>query len=94
MQEKSDSYDSDKEEKLEHHDAHAQHKPGEKSVDYLDHELPPTGSDERTRMEKRLVRRLDFRLLPMISFIYIVNYIDVSRRPPFACLLQLFITRL
>ena len=36
--------------------------------------LPET----RQRAEKRLVRKLDFRLLPTIVLIFILNYIDVS----------------
>ena len=43
------------------------------------------GSDEiimdaskRRMEERRLVRKLDTRLLPMICLIYIMNYIDVS----------------
>ena len=39
--------------------------------------LPEIGSPERIRMEKKLVRKLDSRLLPTIFLIYIMNYIDV-----------------
>ncbi|KAJ8518425.1 hypothetical protein ONZ45_g4493 [Pleurotus djamor] len=38
--------------------------------------LPPPGSPERTLAEKKLVRKLDMRLLPAIFIIYIMNYID------------------
>lgn len=39
--------------------------------------LPPPGSQERIAAEKRLVRKLDMRVLPTIFVIYIMNYIDV-----------------
>ncbi|KAJ7261884.1 major facilitator superfamily domain-containing protein [Mycena rebaudengoi] len=38
--------------------------------------LPEVGSPERLLAEKRLVRKLDIRLLPTIFVIYIMNYID------------------
>ncbi|KAJ6614797.1 MFS general substrate transporter [Mycena sp. CBHHK59/15] len=38
--------------------------------------LPEIGSPERLLAERRLVRRLDTRLLPTIFFIYVMNYID------------------
>jgi len=40
------------------------------------HKLPEPGSRERTLAEKRLVRKLDIRLLPTIFLIFIMNYID------------------
>jgi len=39
-------------------------------------ELPPAGSQERIVAEKKLVRKLDMRVLPTIFIIYIMNYID------------------
>jgi hypothetical protein len=39
--------------------------------------LPENGSQERTVVEHRLVRKLDTRLLPTIFLIYILNHIDV-----------------
>jgi hypothetical protein len=36
-------------------------------------------AEERARAEKKLVRKLDFRLMPMMIVIFIMNYIDVSR---------------
>lgn len=39
--------------------------------------LPEPGSQERLLAERRLVRKLDARLLPTIIIIYIMNYIDV-----------------
>ena len=39
--------------------------------------LPDPGSRERLLAERKLVRKLDMRLLPTILIIYIVNYIDV-----------------
>lgn len=39
--------------------------------------LPESGSQERTLAEKKLVRKLDRRLLPTIFLIFIMNYIDV-----------------
>ncbi|KAF8198098.1 MFS general substrate transporter [Pholiota molesta] len=38
--------------------------------------LPESGSQERTLAEKKLVRKLDMRLLPTIFLIFIMNYID------------------
>ncbi|KAF9441561.1 MFS general substrate transporter [Macrolepiota fuliginosa MF-IS2] len=46
-----------------------------KDVDVVEG-LPPSGSPERTAAEKRLVRKLDMRLLPTIFVIFIMNYID------------------
>ncbi|KAF7298654.1 Tartrate transporter [Mycena indigotica] len=40
--------------------------------------LPAPGTPERLAMERKLVRRLDYRLLPTIFVIYIMNYIDAS----------------
>lgn len=42
-----------------------------------DDELPPLGTRERAIAEKKLLRKLDSRLLPTIFVIYIMNYIDV-----------------
>ena len=39
--------------------------------------FPELGSHERVLAEKRLVRKLDIRLLPTIVLIFIMNYIDV-----------------
>ncbi|KAJ7629691.1 major facilitator superfamily domain-containing protein [Mycena polygramma] len=42
-----------------------------------DSSLPPApGTSERVVAERRLVRKLDFRLLPAIATIFILNYID------------------
>jgi hypothetical protein len=40
--------------------------------------LPEPGSQERLLAERKLVRKLDARLLPTIIIIYIMNYIDVQ----------------
>jgi hypothetical protein len=40
--------------------------------------LPEPGSPQRIQAEKRLLRKLDMRVLPTIIVIYIMNYIDVS----------------
>lgn len=40
--------------------------------------LPAPGSQERLLAERRLVRKLDMRLIPTIFIIFIMNYIDVS----------------
>ena len=37
-------------------------------------------NDKRAAAEKRLVKKLDHRLLPTIVVIYIMNYIDVRQR--------------
>lgn len=44
--------------------------------------LPPEGSDERILAERRLVRKLDMRVLPTIVLIFIMNYIDVNLTQP------------
>ena len=36
--------------------------------------------EARQATERRLVRKLDFRLLPTIVIIFLMNYIDVRRR--------------
>lgn len=37
--------------------------------------------EERVRLEKKLTRKIDFRLLPAVIIMYILNYLDrVSRR--------------
>jgi hypothetical protein len=39
--------------------------------------LPENGSQERAVAERRLVRKLDTRLIPTIFLIFILNFIDV-----------------
>lgn len=39
--------------------------------------LPEPGTPERLLAERKLVRKLDSRVLPTIFVIYIMNYIDV-----------------
>ncbi|KAG5731888.1 hypothetical protein E4T56_gene7625, partial [Termitomyces sp. T112] len=39
-------------------------------------ELPKPGTPERLEAERKLVRKLDSRLLPTVVVIYIMNYID------------------
>jgi hypothetical protein len=46
------------------------------STDDLREKLPPSGSAERALAERKLVRKLDMRLLPTIFLIFIMNYID------------------
>ena len=61
-------------------------------------QLPPLlqnlAVEEREALEKRLVRRLDIRLMPMLVLIYILNYLDrfVSISPQFFLLLTLEIS--
>ncbi|KAG6856231.1 hypothetical protein H0H87_006325, partial [Tephrocybe sp. NHM501043] len=60
---------------------------GKESVSFEDHTtnavaddatlaLPETGTPERLAAERKLVRKLDSRLLPTVVVIYIMNYID------------------
>jgi hypothetical protein len=49
--------------------------------------LPKLGSQERLLAERKLVRKLDTRVLPVVMFIYIMNYIDVLLPPLSAVLL-------
>ncbi|KAF7332789.1 Tartrate transporter [Mycena kentingensis (nom. inval.)] len=46
-----------------------------KDEDKLD-PLPDVGTPERVALERKLVRKLDMRLLPTIILIFIMNYID------------------
>jgi hypothetical protein len=39
--------------------------------------LPEFGSQEWTLAEKQLVRKLDVRVIPTLSLVFIMNYIDV-----------------
>lgn len=48
------------------------------SAPFEEDPLPPEGSDERILAERRLVRKLDMRVLPTIVLIFIMNYIDVN----------------
>jgi hypothetical protein len=45
-------------------------------------ETSEAASAERQSAERRLVRKLDMRLIPGIFIIYIMNYINVSLHPP------------
>ena len=47
--------------------------------------LPESGSHERMLAERKLVRKLDMRLLPTIFLIFILNYIDVWGYLYFIC---------
>jgi hypothetical protein len=49
----------------------------------VDGHILPSDSEMRQTAERKLVRKLDFRLLPTIVLIFIMNYIDVSE---FSCL--------
>lgn len=40
-------------------------------------------SADRERLEKKLRRKIDFRLLPPVIIMYILNYLDRARRPLF-----------
>ena len=48
-------------------------------------EAPPLVRDlsqeERFRLERKLVRKIDIRLLPMLILMYIMNYIDRNNLP-------------
>lgn len=44
----------------------------------VDGHILPSDSEMRQTAERKLVRKLDFRLLPTIVLIFIMNYIDVS----------------
>lgn len=54
----------------------------ESSTAFGNEKLPEEGSPERLLAEKKLVRKLDSRLLPTIFVIFIMNYIDVSFKAP------------
>ncbi|PPQ66338.1 hypothetical protein CVT26_011169 [Gymnopilus dilepis] len=49
-------------------------RPPSRDSDFI--KLPEPGSAERILAERKLVRKLDFRLLPTIFLIFIMNYID------------------
>ncbi|KAG9119652.1 hypothetical protein FRC07_005238, partial [Ceratobasidium sp. 392] len=50
----------------------SEHSAPPKTDDAINHWTP----DERAQEERKLVRKLDFRLMPMIIVIFIMNYID------------------
>ncbi|KAG6823799.1 hypothetical protein H0H93_003071, partial [Arthromyces matolae] len=50
--------------------------PIENSSDDLKSAIPELGTPQRLLAERKLVRKLDSRLLPTIVVIYIMNYID------------------
>lgn len=52
----------------------SEHSSAPKGEDPINHWTP----DERVKAEQKLVRKLDFRLMPMMIVIFIMNYIDVS----------------
>ena len=56
---------------------HVEDRSNSSLVDDSDTALLDTGL--RAQAEKKLVRKLDFRLLPTIILLFIMNYIDVSR---------------
>ncbi|KAK1216926.1 hypothetical protein PQX77_020438 [Marasmius sp. AFHP31] len=53
------------------------HAPGDGHYELAD-ALPEPGTPERIAAERKLVRKLDMRVLPTIIVIYIMNYIDVD----------------
>jgi hypothetical protein len=62
-------------------------KSANESAETEDIQIPEPGTPERILAEKRLVRKLDLSLLPAISLIYVMNYIDVSSASTFPFLL-------
>lgn len=46
------------------------------SIQQMPPTLQGTTEEERLAMKKRLVRKLDIRLMPMLVLIYIMNYLD------------------
>lgn len=44
--------------------------------------------EQRAELEKKLKRKIDYRLLPAIIIMYIMNYIDRCVRVPTASVLQ------
>ncbi|KAJ7732186.1 MFS general substrate transporter [Mycena metata] len=61
----------------DNNDLEADHTQHEAKSYVVNSSLPPAlGSQERILAERMLVRKLDFRLLPAIVAIYILNYID------------------
>lgn len=44
--------------------------------------------EERVRLEKKLTRKIDFRLLPAVIIMYILNYLDRVSRLALATLLS------
>ncbi|KAL0062318.1 hypothetical protein AAF712_010802, partial [Marasmius tenuissimus] len=60
----------------EKHDTiETKHAPGDGRYEVAD-SLPEPGTPERIAAERKLVRKLDRRVLPTIIVIYIMNYID------------------
>ena len=52
---------------------------GSKSYDPHDAVLLQVGNEQRASAERRLVKKLDYRLLPTVVVIYIMNFIDVRQ---------------
>ncbi|KAK9446903.1 major facilitator superfamily domain-containing protein [Limtongia smithiae] len=49
---------------------------GNLAGEYAGLEIPPPGTQERRDIERRLVRKIDFTMLPLIVALYILNYLD------------------
>ncbi|KAG9086650.1 hypothetical protein FRC06_002995 [Ceratobasidium sp. 370] len=74
MDSKDDKTRFDTPEHIDHAPSHlSEHSAQPKTDDAINHWTP----DQRAREERRLVRRLDLRLMPMMIVIFIMNYIDV-----------------
>ena len=51
--------------------------PGEiREISRMPESLRELGADELERLNKKLVRKMDFVILPIIGILYILNYID------------------
>lgn len=46
-----------------------------KTIEDLDVELD-IGEGERKELEKKLLRKIDLRLMPLMMLIYVLNYLD------------------
>ena len=57
-------------------DSHLEHAGGNKKPLQAPDVILNMTATQRAELEKKLVRKIDFRLLPMIVIMYILNYID------------------
>jgi len=59
---------------------HLEYTPGKDDVNHVAGQMPTClvnlSSEERDQMERKLVRKIDIRLLIMMVVMYILNYLD------------------
>jgi len=74
MDKRDDKQGFEQPEHLDH--AHSRSSGHSVAVPKTEDDISHWSAEERARAEKKLVRKLDFRLMPMMILIFIMNYID------------------